>query len=250
MLLYCLLVALPQAAVPAPPADAKAVAVAERVLQALGGEGAWRATRFLRFDFAVEAEGKIATSRSHYWDRWTGRYRVEGRTKEGKSFLVLMNLDSREGSAWQDGKPAEGELKKELLERGYAAWVNDSYWLLMPYKLRDPGVRLALAGEARFGEAACDKLALSFDAVGLTPKDRYWVFVNRKTNLVEGWEYVLQDQKGPPTRWAWSGWRAYAGIQLAAERVNEKDRRRILFPVLDAPATVADGVFSSPDAPR
>jgi hypothetical protein len=250
MLLHSLLVALPLAAATPPPADAKALAVAERVMQALGGADGWRQTRFLRFDFAVEADGKIALSRSHYWDKWSGRYRVEGKTKEGKTFLVLMNLDTREGAAWQDGKPAEGELLKELLKRGYEVWVNDSYWLLMPYKLRDPGVRLALEGQARFGDVECDKLALSFDSVGLTPKDRYWVFVNRDSHLVEGWEYVLQDQQGPPTRWEWKGWRPYGNIQLAPERVNAKDKRRILFPVLDAPASLADSVFSSPEPPR
>jgi hypothetical protein len=67
---------------------------------------------------------------------------------------------------------------------------------------------------------------------------------------VEAWEYILQDQQGPATRWEWKGWKPYDGIQLASERVNTKDKRRILFPVLDVPATVADSVFSSPEVPR
>ncbi len=241
-----MLALMPVAAAEAPAADPRALQVAGLVMQALGGEEAWNKTRFLRFDFAVESEGKIVTSRSHYWDKWSGRYRVEGKTTPGKNFLVLMNLNSREGSAWQDGKPAQGDLEKELLERGYAVWVNDAYWLLMPYKLRDPGVRLRLEGEAKVGDAACDKLALSFDGVGLTPKDRYWAFVNRTTHLVERWEYILQDEKGPATRWDWKGWTAYGKVQLAAERVNEKAKRRILFPVLDLPASMADAVFTQP----
>jgi len=236
---------LPSAATPAAP-DPRALAIAGQVMDALGGEAAWRKARFLRFDFAVESEGKIGMSRSHYWDKWTGRYRVEGKTKEGRSFLVLMDLDTREGQAWLDGKPAEGGALKEQLERGYAAWVNDTYWLLMPYKLRDPGVRLVLAGEEKSGDAAWDKLLLSFDAVGLTPKDRYWVFVNRATHLVDRWEYVLQGEKGPATRWEWKGWKAYGGIQLAPERVGEKAKRRILFPVLDVPASIPDAVFETP----
>lgn len=104
-----MLALMPVAAAEAPAADPRALQVAGLVMQALGGEEAWNKTRFLRFDFAVESEGKIVTSRSHYWDKWSGRYRVEGKTKEGKNFLVLMNLNSREGSAWQDGKPAQGD---------------------------------------------------------------------------------------------------------------------------------------------
>ncbi len=250
MTLATLVLALAATAADAPAAEPKALALATQVMQALGGDEAWRRTRFLRFDFAVESEGKIVMSRSHYWDKWNGRYRVEGKTKEGKPFLVLMNLNSREGSAWQDGKPAEGDLKKELLERGYAVWVNDTYWLLMPYKLQDPGVRLRLEGSAKVGEADCEKLALSFEAVGLTPKDRYWAFVNRETHLVDRWEYILQDEKGPATRWDWKGWKTYGKIQLAAERVNEKAKRRILFPVLDVPAGMADVVFTQPGAAR
>jgi hypothetical protein len=229
--------------------DPAATAIADQVMAALGGESAWKATRFLRFDFAVESDGKIVSSRSHYWDKWTGRYRVEGKDKQG-AFVVLMNLDSRDGSAWREGKPAEGEAKKQLLEQGYGAWVNDSYWLLMPYKLRDPGVSLKLAGETKEGEAVYDRLALSFEGVGLTPKDRYWVFVNRASHLVDRWEYILEGEKGPATRWEWRGWKRFGAIQLAPERLSEKTKRRILFPVLDVPATIADAVFTSPEPVR
>jgi plasmid maintenance system killer protein len=248
MLLLFLVLAL--SADPAPAAvDPAAAGVADQVMAALGGEAAWKATRFLRFDFAVESEGKIAVSRSHYWDKWTGRYRVEGKDKQG-SYLVLMNVNTKEGSAWRNGKPAEGEALKGLLEQGYGLWVNDTYWLIMPYKLRDPGVNLKLEGETKDGDAVYDRLLLTFEGVGLTPKDRYWVFVNRATHLVDRWEYILQDEKGPATRWEWRGWKGLGRIQLAPERVSGKGNRRILFPVLDVPATIADAVFTSPEAPR
>ncbi|HET7291085.1 MAG TPA: hypothetical protein VFM88_01545 [Vicinamibacteria bacterium] len=229
--------------------DPKAVAIADQVMAALGGEAAWKATRFLRFDFAVESEGKVVASRSHYWDKWNGRYRVEGRDRQG-SYLVLMNLNTKEGSAWREAKPAEGDARKRLLEQGYGLWVNDAYWLLMPYKLRDAGVSLALEGETKEGEVVYDRLRLSFEKVGLTPKDRYWVFVNRATHLVDRWEYILQDEKGPATRWDWRGWKRFGGIQLAPERVSDKTKRRILFPVLDVPAAIPDAVFTSPEAVR
>ena len=87
---------------------------------------------------------------------------------------------------------------------------------------------------------------MTFDGVGLTPKDKYWVFVNRKTNLVDRWEFVLKGTDTPPVPWDWSGWKAFGPIQLADDRVNPKDGTRIHFPVLDVPEAVPDAVFTEP----
>lgn len=75
MLLLGLLLAaaLPAAAADAPPvkADPKAAAIADQVMDALGGKKAWDDTHYLRFDFGVEKDGKFQ-GRSHTWDKWTG----------------------------------------------------------------------------------------------------------------------------------------------------------------------------------
>ncbi len=223
--------------------DPKAIAVAERVMQALGGADAWNATRYLRFDFAVERGGKTLVRRAHTWDKWSGRYRVEAKDKDGKDLVVTMNLNSKQGSATLGGTPLAGDALKKTLDDAYAMWVNDSYWLLMPYKLRDPGVSLAYVGEKKKGADTWDELALSFDNVGLTPKDRYWVFVNRATGLVDRWEFVLKGEKTPPSPFEWKGWKRYGKIQLADDRVSPKDGTRIYFPVLEAPASVPEATF-------
>lgn len=224
--------------------DPKAIAVADRVMEALGGEAAWNATRYLRFDFAVDRGGKTVMRRAHAWDKWTGRYRVEGKDKDGRDVVVAMNLNTRLGSATVAGKLLAGEELDKALETGYAWWVNDAYWLVMPYKMRDPGVVLTLAGQERKGDDAWDKVLLTFEGVGLTPEDRYWVFVNQKTGLVDRWEFVLKGEKTPPVPFDWKGWRAHGRIQLADDRVNPNDGTRIHFPVLDAPSTLPDEAFA------
>jgi hypothetical protein len=236
------------AAVAPAESDPKAIAIADQVMAALGGKDAWNDTHFLRFDFAVEHGGKTVMSRAHTWDKWTGRYRLDGKTKEGDPYTVLMNLNTKEGTAYMKGAKVEGEQAKKLVDDAYATWVNDTYWLLMPYKMLDPGVSLALDGAEQSAEGAWDKLRLSFDGVGLTPRDRYWAYVNRASRLVDRWDYVLQDYKpgDPATRWDWKGWRRYGKIMLAPERWSEKDRRRIHFPVLEVPEAVPDAVFTTP----
>jgi len=235
-----------QGAAAAPPSDPKAVALADEVMRALGGAEAWNNTRYLRFDFAVERDGKAGPPRSHTWDKHTGRYRLEGKTREGDPYLVLMNLNTKEGSAWMKGAKVEGEEAKKALDNAYGAWVNDTYWLLAPYKMKDPGVILASAGEETKDGTTWDKVVLTFDNVGLTPKDKYWLWVNRQTKLVDRWDYVLKGEEAPPTTWLWKGWKAYGAIQLAPDRPSPTENRKIFFPVLEVPASVADTVFTTP----
>jgi hypothetical protein len=242
--LGALTAAWPSAAVTPTGSDPKAVAVADRVMQALGGEAAWNATRYLRFDFAVDRGGKTVMRRAHAWDKWTGRYRVEGKDKDGREVVIAMNLNTKDGSATVAGAPLAGKALETSLETGYAWWVNDAYWLLMPYKMRDPGVVLTLAGQEKKGEDTWDKVLLTFEGVGLTPKDRYWAWVNAKTGLVDRWEFVLKGEKTPPVPFDWKGWKAFGRIQLANDRVNPDDGTRIHFPVLDVPAALPDEAFT------
>jgi hypothetical protein len=238
---------------PAPAAaasDPRATALADEVMKALGGASAWSATRYLRFDFAVEGEGKTILSRAHTWDKATGRYRLEGKDKEGQAFLTVMNLNTKSGSAWLAGRRLSGRQERKQLDNAHAAWINDTYWLLMPYKLKDPGVNLAYDGDEASGGSEWAKLLLTFDDVGLTPKDKYWVYVNKKTHLVDRWDYILDGARGPATTFLWKGWKAYGRIQLAPERVDPQKGTRIFFPVLEAPASVPDSAFAAPPETR
>lgn len=230
----------------APPAaraqDPKAQPVLDHLQQALGGRPAWDNTHYLRFSFAGR--------RTHWWDKWSGRHRLEGQTKEGQHYVVVENVNTKEGTAWLDGKKLEGEKAAEMVKNAYGAWVNDTYWLLEPYKLRDPGVNVAYDGEETIDGKTYDKLAVSFGTVGLTPGDRYWVYVNRATGLVDRWAYILESmpKEGPATAWLWEGWQKYGNIMLAPHRtqVGAPDRKLELgdIAVLDA---LPDTVFTSPE---
>lgn len=225
--------------------DPKAAALADKVMQSLGGPDAWNNTHYLRFDFAVDKGGKTLVRRAHTWDKWTGQYRLETTTKAGEPDVVLMNVNTKEGSAFLKGKKLEGEEAKKHIEQAYGTWVNDTYWLLMPYKMKDPGVILALDGEDKQGADTWDKVRLTFDNVGLTPKDKYWAYVNRKTGLVDRWDFVLKGEKKAPSTFTWKNWKGYGKIQLADDRVSP-DGTRIYFPVLEVPKSVPAAVFTTP----
>jgi hypothetical protein len=245
-----LLLALPLAvagatAAGAATAPASAESLARRSMAAMGGEDLWAATRLLRFDFTSRRDGKQGAVHSHWWDRTTGDYRVEGTDREGRTYRVLFDLDDRQGRAWRDGREASGEELAKLLEMGYARFINDTYWLLMPWKWLDPGVTLTHEGRRTVDGADYEVLTLAFaSGVGLTSNDRYWAYVSPDSGRIARWAYVLQDAQGAPgtgepTVWAWEEWRpTAAGIELSTVRrqIGGADVQ-ILFPVAEAWAT-------------
>lgn len=220
-----------------------AEALAARTLEALGGAEAWERTRFLSFDFFG--------ARSHHWDRYTGRHRLSGTGRDGESYVVLQDLDDRSGRAWVDGVELEGEARDEWLERAYGAWINDTYWLLMPYKLRDPGVELrALGQEALSDGRTYDVLELSFGDVGLTPGDRYRAYLDPESGLMAAWAYHLEDWEAERewALWWWRDWARHGEIMLSPTRVAADGTVRELGSIAVHEA-LPDAVFTSPEPP-
>ncbi len=153
-------------------ADEKADRVAHELVTALGGETAWQKARQLRFDFVVEREGTRVAEVHHLWDRYTGDYRLLGADKSGAPYAVYFNVNTRDGSAFVNGRQVEGEEKKKLLETAYGRFINDTYWLLAPWKVFDPGVHRDYDGEKTGPDGAlCDVIRLTFENVGLTARE-------------------------------------------------------------------------------
>ena len=205
-----------------PPSDPRAVAVADRVMKALGGQKRWNDLPGLRWTFGSSVGDTVRSSRRHAWNKRTNWHRVEGKTRAGQAFCFIHRVGTGQGMAWMDGVPNEGDSLTKLLKRAQSLWINDTYWMLMPYKLRDPGVMLAYDGEAQEAGATYDKIALSFDHVGETPGDHYWVYVNRANDRVERWEMVLQDDQPPPRAYTWEGWEQHDGLWFPTAHRQDK----------------------------
>lgn len=188
--------------------DPKAIAIADEVMQKLGGRKNWDDTRYFTWKFFGR--------RFHVWDKHTGNIRVESKDR-----VTLMNIHTKEGRVWEGGQEITNpdSLKKHL-DGGYRAWVNDSYWLVMPYKLKDSGVTLKYVGEKKTETGAdADVLQLTFENVGVTPQNKYEVFVNQENNLVEQWSFYtnFNDEK-PRFSTPWLEWQQHGKILLSANR--------------------------------
>ncbi|RMG29988.1 MAG: hypothetical protein D6730_03100 [Bacteroidetes bacterium] len=200
--------------------DPRAMAIADEVMQAMGGRTAWDETRHIKWNFFGR--------RLLVWDKHTGNVRIE---IPAQATTILLNIHSGEGRV----KVGERELApqdslQKYLERGKGIWINDSYWLVMPFKLKDSGVTLTYAGEDTTADGRpADVLQLTFKEVGNTPENRYLVYVDKESRLVTQWTFFRNaaDEK-PLFTTPWSNYRQHGKILLSGDRGQSAQGKREL----------------------
>ncbi|HEY2615380.1 MAG TPA: hypothetical protein VGI42_06695 [Chthoniobacterales bacterium] len=168
--------------------------------KASGGEN-WDKVKELRFTFAVEQEGKALFQAQHIWDVPAGTDQVKWKDKQGVAHDVTVNLNA-------PAKDGEGKT-------AYDRWVNDSYWLLAPLKIRDAGVKVDASGTKDLNGAPCETVHLSFAQVGLTPGDQYVFYLDPQTKLPRAWDYTPKTGEGMQA--TWEKYQSFGGLKLATE---------------------------------
>ncbi len=223
--------------------DKQAVQIAHAMMEAMGGESAWTSVHFVRFDFKVISNGQVRVDRHHLWDKFTGRYRLETKTKKGLEEVVLFNVHTKEGKVYVGGKQVEGDQSARDLKKAYADYINDMYWLAEPWKWLDPGVNLQYEGTRRLGGETYDVVHLSFNHVGLTPGDQYWAYVSPRSHLMTHWQYLLQS--GTKGSWNWY-YGDYDGVKLAKNHVSADKKTEINMGDVQVLKQVEGAYFTDP----
>jgi hypothetical protein len=215
----------------------------DRIWNHLGGRGAFEEARVLEFTWAVEKGGARLTARHHLWDRYSGSYVFGMREKEsGDSIEVHMNVTTRKGSAFRNGVEMGAEQSLKQVENAYAAYINDSYWLLCPTKLEDPGVKLTMVTEDSLPGVSV--LHLAFENVGLTPGDQYWLYVQGDGRITR-WRYLLESGREGIFEWR-DEKDCGMGIRLSTNKVAADGNVRIYFPVVRFSEHVDESRFLAP----
>jgi hypothetical protein len=131
------------------------------------------------------------------------------------AFCWIENLNTGAGMAQMDGTPIERRLAQAAERR--SVWINDSYWMLMPYKDARSGVTLQYAGDERangLGQGP-DGRSITWATRRATPR----VYVNRKSTR-RRWDMVLQDDQPPQT------WRRLGGTRDSCGSLTRTGRTR------------------------
>jgi hypothetical protein len=174
--------------------------IATDLWKASGGDN-WSTIKEIDFNFVVEQDGKPLFTAAHRWDLAAGTDSVKWKDKQGEQHDVMTNLT----------KPAPDGPEKDA----YARWVNDSYWLLAPLKIRDQGVKVEAGGPKDLNGTSLETINLSFGNVGLTPTDRYVFYIDPQTKLPKAWDYIPASGNGLQA--TWEKFQNFGGLNLATE---------------------------------
>ncbi len=146
--------------------------------------GAWARTGAVRWTHAGRNQ--------HLWDKRRGLCRVRWDDVE-----VLLHEGGSAGRAYRGGVEVTGEEGLALRERGYAAWVNDSFWLNPLAKIHDEGTTRRLVAD--------DQLLVEYASGGLTPGDAYLWHVGRD-GLPTAWQLWVTMLPVGGARITWERW--------------------------------------------
>jgi len=190
--------------------DQKAIDLADQSMIAMGGRKAYDETRYLSWNFFG--------SRMHVWDKVTGDIFIDNLRDK---YQLKMNINDNTGTMIRDGKNiVNKDSLEKYLQRGKEMWINDAYWLVMPYKLKDSGVTLKYVGQDTTSDGrAAEKLELTFANVGVTPENKYHVYVDNVSKLVTQWDF-FNDYKDTEARFStpWADYKKYGKIKLSGNR--------------------------------
>lgn len=191
--------------------DAQALGLADKVIRNMGGVKNWNNTRYIAWTWRDQY---------HIWDKFENKFRFEKDT-----LVVVSDLTTKQGMVYSKGKLLTNEAQvQKILSNQYAVWANNSYWLLMPFKLRDQGVNLKYKGEGKTQTgAAADLLEVTFQNVGVTPNNRYILAVDKTSGLITEWSFFRNaaDEKPGFTR-PWINYQSYGKIKIASGRGDAK----------------------------
>lgn len=206
--------------------DPAGVELADSIMAAMGGRAAWDDTRYITW---TSGKRKIT------WDKHEGRVRID----LPDSTIYLLNLNTNEGRIQIKGKEEKDPAAvKRYLEKAKHILLNDSYALVMPFKLKEAGVTLRYLGTDLLETGVkCNVLQLTFSNHS---REKYLVYADLSDNLVKQWAYYREATQDSATFvLPWDNYKRYGALLLSADRTGGKGPRDVRID-----ETLPDNIFN------
>lgn len=233
---------------PAAPPDSLADALAARVLDAFGGSEAWERLPYIQFSYSVQqGQDRVRVIR-HLWSRHTGEYRMEIPGPANTPYVVLFNRNTGRGKAYWNGVELDAKESARRLAEAMRRATTDSYPLLAPFLLFDPGVRRRHRVDTT--DSAGDVLHVIHQDTNFLAGDQYWLRVDRETGRVTQWSYRRgEDAPDRPLRsFVWGDYEEHktaAGTLVFSTRKRAVASPFVIYTEdIAVPASVPDDIFT------
>ena len=165
----------------------QADALAHGIFSALNNK-AYLKTDFISWKFG---------NKNYIWHKSAKKVTIKWSDNE-----VILNQDTISKSKIIAPKSVSEKEKKELIASAEASFNNDSFWLVAPFKLFDPGVERRYIPATETENAS---LLVTYTNGGTTPGDSYQWFVNK--NMIpekfKMWVSIIPIDGLPAS---WSNW--------------------------------------------
>lgn len=165
--------------------DPAAVELADSIMVAMGGRENWDNTRYITWRFEGE--------RDLTWDRRSGNVRIES---FHDSAIYLFRAGGEGGRVRIGEKEVlERDSLSAMLRKARSQWMYDSFWLVMPFRLKTDGATLKYLGEERTDSARYNLLQITISEGAGAPPGEYLAFVDLEDNLIKVCSELGEDSR-------------------------------------------------------
>lgn len=230
--------------------DPQAILLVENLWETLGGRRAYAAIEYLQFAIRYDVGDVTRTSRGHLWDRRENRVRFNMQTRRG-DLVVQFDLRSQAGVALENREPIPAADLAGVVQRARDWFGDDAHLMVMPWRLEDPGVELALGEDEVRGERVLKRLVVrSNGADWLGPGDRYEVLIDVKSGYPVEWEFHYarrpEETEDPqPVTFVVGGWLEKNGVRFPTRFQEVGADRAIRIVELETPPVIEDSQFAA-----
>lgn len=125
------------------------------------------------------------------------------------AYEVVFSPANLTGISRLNGKVLSGKAHEEAVHKAWTFFANDSFWLVAPFKIRDPGT-LRYIVETERGDA----LLVTYTSGGVTPGDSYLWFLDESYRPV-AWQLWVEMLPVNGLEFSWQGWTQQKGAWFA-----------------------------------
>jgi len=208
--------------------DDPATKLAKTVLKKMGGEKAWKKSRYIRFDHVLEVDGVEVSRFKHLWDKEIGNYRLEWSESEDAHVIALINLLTKVGTVYINGKLVDYNLSDPYVEIVYNKFLENSYCLYLPHKLLTPGYTLDISTpEEEDFKTTHQILQLTTTDTGLIPEASYNFYVQNEEFIIDRCKVFFDD--GNKADFLWKNWKKFKKLSFSLLRESPDNKTVIKF---------------------